>query len=143
MSTSSDTPIPVLIVRSFAHAYLSYTRADYGLLPQIGAGPSGLAAALTLAQNGIPIRIIDKAVEFHKSSRGSGLHVRATPICVEALTDDERARLPAQNSRDLPFPWSCSGRSTPRPPFDADAAVQASRRYRAPWELEVDGRRDH
>ncbi|RDX54609.1 monooxygenase [Lentinus brumalis] len=42
----------------------------------IGAGPSGLAAALTLAQNGIPIRIIDKATEFHKSSRGGGLHPR-------------------------------------------------------------------
>ncbi|KAI0698051.1 FAD binding domain-containing protein [Cerioporus squamosus] len=46
----------------------------------IGAGPSGLAAALTLAQNGIPIRIIDKAQEFHKSSRGSGLHPRTLEI---------------------------------------------------------------
>ncbi|TFK91537.1 hypothetical protein K466DRAFT_541543 [Polyporus arcularius HHB13444] len=80
MSTSSDTSTPVLIVRSFAHAYLSYPRADYDLLPQIGAGPSGLAAALTLAQNGIPIRIIDKAIEFHKSSRGSGLHLRTLEI---------------------------------------------------------------
>ncbi|RDX51467.1 hypothetical protein OH76DRAFT_1346666 [Lentinus brumalis] len=59
MSTSSETPTPVLI---------------------IGAGPSGLAAALTLAQNGIPVRIIDKAVEFHKSSRGSGLHLRTIEI---------------------------------------------------------------
>ncbi|KAI0711179.1 FAD binding domain-containing protein [Cerioporus squamosus] len=58
MSTSTET-LPVLI---------------------IGAGPSGLAAALTLAQNGIPIRIIDKAQEFHKSSRGSGLHPRTLEI---------------------------------------------------------------
>ncbi|TFK90333.1 hypothetical protein K466DRAFT_543631 [Polyporus arcularius HHB13444] len=46
----------------------------------IGAGPSGLAAGLTLAQNGIPIRIIEKATEFHKSSRGSGLHPRTLEI---------------------------------------------------------------
>ncbi|RPD78983.1 hypothetical protein L226DRAFT_501441 [Lentinus tigrinus ALCF2SS1-7] len=46
----------------------------------IGAGPSGLAAALTLAQNRIPIRIIDKAREFHQSSRGSGLHPRTLEI---------------------------------------------------------------
>ncbi|RPD65609.1 hypothetical protein L226DRAFT_530852 [Lentinus tigrinus ALCF2SS1-7] len=42
----------------------------------IGGGPSGLTTALTLAQNGIPTRIIDKAQEFHKASRGSGLHPR-------------------------------------------------------------------
>ncbi|KAI0711184.1 FAD binding domain-containing protein [Cerioporus squamosus] len=46
----------------------------------VGAGPSGLAAALTLAQNGIPIRIIDKVQEFHQSSRGSGLHPRTLEI---------------------------------------------------------------
>ena len=45
---------------------------------QIGGGPAALAAALTLAQNGIPIRIIDKATQTHQSSRGSGLHVRPT-----------------------------------------------------------------
>ncbi|KAI0711174.1 FAD binding domain-containing protein [Cerioporus squamosus] len=42
----------------------------------IGAGPSGLVAALALIQNGIPIRIIDKAQDFHKASRGGGLHPR-------------------------------------------------------------------
>ncbi|RPD54667.1 hypothetical protein L226DRAFT_509677 [Lentinus tigrinus ALCF2SS1-7] len=57
MSTSIETPILI-----------------------IGAGPSGLAAALTLAQNGIPIRIVDKAQEFHKSSRGSGIHPRTSEI---------------------------------------------------------------
>ncbi|KAI0711180.1 FAD binding domain-containing protein [Cerioporus squamosus] len=58
MSASTET-IPVLIV---------------------GAGPSGLAAALTLAQNGIPIRVIDKAQEYHQSSRGSGLHPRTLEV---------------------------------------------------------------
>ncbi|KAI0746878.1 FAD binding domain-containing protein [Daedaleopsis nitida] len=46
----------------------------------IGAGPAALAAALTLAQNGIPIRIIDNAKQFHQTSRASGLHPRTLEI---------------------------------------------------------------
>ncbi|KAI0752573.1 FAD binding domain-containing protein [Daedaleopsis nitida] len=46
----------------------------------IGGGPAALAAALTLAQNGIPIRIIDKATQPHQSSRGSGLQPRTLEI---------------------------------------------------------------
>ena len=42
---------------------------------QVGAGPTGLAAALTLAQNGVPVRIVDKAPAFHTTSRGSGIQV--------------------------------------------------------------------
>ena len=51
---------------------------------QIGAGPSGLVAALTIAQNGVPVRIIDKAHEFHQASRGGGLHVRIR-LCLEIV----------------------------------------------------------
>ncbi|RPD65610.1 hypothetical protein L226DRAFT_530850 [Lentinus tigrinus ALCF2SS1-7] len=56
------------------------TKKSPGPILIIGAGPSGLAAALTLARNGIPIRIIDKATKFHQSSRGSGLHPRTLEI---------------------------------------------------------------
>lgn len=41
----------------------------------VGAGPAGLVAALTLAQNGIPVRIIDKDAVFHTGSRGFGVQV--------------------------------------------------------------------
>ncbi|KAI1798121.1 FAD binding domain-containing protein [Ganoderma leucocontextum] len=46
----------------------------------IGGGPSGLAAALTLTQNGVPVRIIDKATSFHQQSRGSGLQPRTMEV---------------------------------------------------------------
>lgn len=47
---------------------------------QVGSGPSGLVAALTLAQNGVPIRIIEKESNPHLGLRGSGL-----TVCIEGL----------------------------------------------------------
>lgn len=41
----------------------------------VGAGPAGLIAALSLAQNGIPLRIIDKSAEFQSGTRGPGVMV--------------------------------------------------------------------
>ncbi|TBU28541.1 FAD binding domain-containing protein [Dichomitus squalens] len=46
----------------------------------VGAGPTGLAAALTLAQNGVPVRIIDKEEAFHTTSRGAGIHPRSVEV---------------------------------------------------------------
>ena len=48
---------------------------------QVGAGPAGLAAALTLLENGIRPRIVDKIAAFHQSSRGTGIQV-----CLKFLT---------------------------------------------------------
>ncbi|EGN96518.1 hypothetical protein SERLA73DRAFT_184588 [Serpula lacrymans var. lacrymans S7.3] len=46
----------------------------------VGAGPSGLVAALTLLRNNIPVRIIDKE-PFHKSGqRGPGIHARTLEL---------------------------------------------------------------
>ncbi|KAI0314589.1 FAD binding domain-containing protein [Amylostereum chailletii] len=42
----------------------------------VGAGPAGLVMALSLAQNGIPLRIIDKSDSHHAGSRGFGLQPR-------------------------------------------------------------------
>ncbi|KAH9916722.1 FAD binding domain-containing protein [Epithele typhae] len=58
MSATSDT-IPVLIV---------------------GSGPSGLAAALTLAHNRVHFRIVEKLTEFHETSRGSGVQSRTLEV---------------------------------------------------------------
>ncbi|KAM5533896.1 hypothetical protein V8D89_012436 [Ganoderma adspersum] len=46
----------------------------------IGGGPSGLAAALTLTQNGVLVRIIDKATSYHQQSRGAGLQPRTMEV---------------------------------------------------------------
>ncbi|KZT20697.1 hypothetical protein NEOLEDRAFT_829633 [Neolentinus lepideus HHB14362 ss-1] len=46
----------------------------------VGAGPTGLVAALTLRQNGIPVRIIDKEPKPHFGSRGSGIMPRTLEL---------------------------------------------------------------
>ncbi|KAI0784360.1 monooxygenase [Abortiporus biennis] len=46
----------------------------------VGSGPAGLVLALTLAQNGIPLRIIEKRIEFHQSQRGSGVQPRSLEL---------------------------------------------------------------
>ncbi|KZV72871.1 monooxygenase [Peniophora sp. CONT] len=42
----------------------------------IGAGPVGLITALALAQNGITVRVLDKAKDFGVGQRGSGIAPR-------------------------------------------------------------------
>ncbi|KDQ49588.1 hypothetical protein JAAARDRAFT_74621 [Jaapia argillacea MUCL 33604] len=46
----------------------------------VGAGPSGLVAALTLLQNGVPVRIIDRAPKFHIGQRGAGITPRTLEV---------------------------------------------------------------
>ena len=47
---------------------------------QAGAGPTGLLLALTLAKNGVPVRIVDKDATFHLGQRGSGIQPRTLEI---------------------------------------------------------------
>ncbi|KAG0703601.1 FAD binding domain-containing protein [Suillus ampliporus] len=46
----------------------------------VGAGPAGLVAALTLLQNGIPVRIIDKDPNPRVGLRGSGIWPRSLEL---------------------------------------------------------------
>ncbi|TFK51511.1 hypothetical protein OE88DRAFT_1554943 [Heliocybe sulcata] len=46
----------------------------------VGAGPTGLVAALTLRQNGIPVRIIDKEPKPQFGSRGQGIMPRTLEV---------------------------------------------------------------
>ncbi|KAI0338365.1 hypothetical protein BDW22DRAFT_1432608 [Trametopsis cervina] len=45
-----------------------------------GAGPSGLVLALTLAQNGVPVRIIEKEKSFHIGQRAPGIQPRTQEL---------------------------------------------------------------
>ncbi|KIK98566.1 hypothetical protein PAXRUDRAFT_133959 [Paxillus rubicundulus Ve08.2h10] len=45
-----------------------------------GAGPAGLVAALTLLQNGIPVRIIDKEPQYRIGQRGAGVWPRTFEV---------------------------------------------------------------
>ncbi|OCH84203.1 monooxygenase [Obba rivulosa] len=46
----------------------------------VGAGPAGLVLALSLLQNGVPVRIIDKAPEYHVGRRGRGIQPRTLEV---------------------------------------------------------------
>ncbi|KAA1469139.1 hypothetical protein DENSPDRAFT_560720 [Dentipellis sp. KUC8613] len=46
----------------------------------VGAGPTGLVAALTLAQNGIPVRIIERLPEHLVGQRGAGIMPRVLEV---------------------------------------------------------------
>jgi len=46
----------------------------------VGAGPSGLATALTLRRNGVPVRIIEKNVEHRRGQRGAAMMPRTLEL---------------------------------------------------------------
>ncbi|KII91041.1 hypothetical protein PLICRDRAFT_174374 [Plicaturopsis crispa FD-325 SS-3] len=46
----------------------------------VGAGPAGLVAALTLVQNGVPVRIIDKEPDHFVGQRGAGIQPRSLEL---------------------------------------------------------------
>ncbi|KAF7792720.1 hypothetical protein EIP86_003818 [Pleurotus ostreatoroseus] len=48
--------------------------------PKSGSGPSGLVLALTLAQNGVPVRVIEKDSTFHEGERGAGTQPRTLEV---------------------------------------------------------------
>ncbi|EIW80818.1 hypothetical protein CONPUDRAFT_166212 [Coniophora puteana RWD-64-598 SS2] len=54
----------------------------------VGAGPVGLVAALTLARNGIPVRIIDKLTSFHPGSRGPAIQPRTQELLHQLGAED-------------------------------------------------------
>ncbi|CCM01287.1 uncharacterized protein FIBRA_03336 [Fibroporia radiculosa] len=45
-----------------------------------GSGPCGLALALTLAKNGVKVRVIEKDSEFHLGQRGAGIQPRTLEV---------------------------------------------------------------
>jgi 2-polyprenyl-6-methoxyphenol hydroxylase-like FAD-dependent oxidoreductase len=46
----------------------------------VGAGPTGLTAALELSRQGIPVRIIDKQAEPAATSRAIGVQARTLEL---------------------------------------------------------------
>ncbi|CAA7262016.1 unnamed protein product [Cyclocybe aegerita] len=71
-----------------------------------GAGPSGLVAALTLAQNRIQVRIIDKAEKPHVGSRGFGIQPRTCELfqTLGILEDFQKRATPIPTMRAYKLP---------------------------------------
>jgi hypothetical protein len=70
--------LPVLVVRLSSFLCIVETHAY-----QVGGGPSGLAAAVTLLRNGIPVRIIDKEPHYRTGQRSNSVWVSLGLISFE------------------------------------------------------------
>ncbi|KAI0784358.1 monooxygenase [Abortiporus biennis] len=72
----------------------------------VGSGPAGLVLALTLAQNGIPLRIIEKRSEFHQSQRGAGVQARSLELYnfLGVYGDIHAGSMATVHVRDYKFP---------------------------------------
>ncbi|MGP3928216.1 FAD-dependent monooxygenase [Streptomyces sp. 8N616] len=55
----------------------------------VGAGPTGLALACTVARAGVPVRIIDKSTEFHRTSRAKGPNQRSREVLADLGVGEE------------------------------------------------------
>lgn len=73
---SSPTRKPILIVRLIS----SDPQIADVIYSQAGAGPTGLVLALTLAKNGVPVRIVEKDTQYHVGQRGPGIQPRTLEI---------------------------------------------------------------
>ena len=59
----------------------------------IGAGPTGLTAALELSRFGIPVRLIEKAEEPATTSRAIGIQARTLELMQQRGLAGEMVRL--------------------------------------------------
>ena len=80
--------LPVLIVSKIQTNVLS-SRLPIRHVIQVGAGPAGLVAALALAQNGIKLRLVDKAERPHVGNRGFGVQVASFHLSTEFKTSTD------------------------------------------------------
>jgi 2-polyprenyl-6-methoxyphenol hydroxylase-like FAD-dependent oxidoreductase len=68
----------------------------------VGAGPVGLITALTLATNGVKIRVIEKLPALATGQRGAGIAVNLHHLHVDAGLTDVNI---ASHSGDLSSSW--------------------------------------
>ncbi|WP_441247134.1 FAD-dependent monooxygenase [Kitasatospora sp. McL0602] len=66
----------------------------------VGAGPTGLTLACSLARQGVQVRIIDKSPAFPTSSRGKALNARSLEVLADLGLGE---RLLASGTTHLPF----------------------------------------
>ncbi|KII92612.1 hypothetical protein PLICRDRAFT_37389 [Plicaturopsis crispa FD-325 SS-3] len=105
----------------------------------VGAGPSGLVAALNLAQNGVPVRIVDKAPKYFEGERGAGIQPRTLEAykSLGILPEILAASGPLLPMRQYALPegtepiktWSLAENvdSTPATPFSAPIVLGQGR----------------
>lgn len=96
----------------------------------VGAGPTGLAMACELARRNVPVRIVDKAPEYFRGSRGKGLQPRTLEVFDDLGVVDEA------------FAWGIEGirfrnYRPGQPPVDTDPRVDQVRTPAVPYPKSV------
>jgi hypothetical protein len=96
---SSTTPPAVLIVSRPAlwHSVKRLTSAYY----QVGAGPTGLILAATLAMNGVSVRLVERESAPRRGSKGSGIMVS---VSCRSLRPPVDSMVLAALTRSVPLP---------------------------------------
>ena len=59
----------------------------------VGAGPTGLTAAMELSRQGVPIRLVDKASTFSDTSRALAVQARTLELMQQRGLADEMTRI--------------------------------------------------
>jgi hypothetical protein len=86
--TMTASVFPVLVVSLLPFQALTvYLRPRFH---QVGGGPSGLAAALTLLRSGIPVRLIDKEPSYRIGQRSNSVWVSIESISFQLNAHNDR-----------------------------------------------------
>lgn len=103
----------------------------------VGAGPTGLTAALALSAQGVRVRIVDDAPIRHQTARASAIHARTLEL-LAPLGVSDRIVAYAQPIRAARF-FDASGneiqRRTPQPIDSPYPALQNLQQWHVEWIL--------
>ncbi|KAI0724725.1 monooxygenase [Fomitopsis betulina] len=93
----------------------------------VGAGPTGLALALTLAKNGVPVHIINQAETLHLEQRGLGIEgTSLQPIkWYKMPSGTEVASTTSLNAKEDPTPTRPINNTFQIPQFSTEAILRS------------------
>ena len=68
----------------------------------VGGGPAGVALALILARNGIPVTLVEAQADFDRDFRGDTLHAYSMEILAQLNLADDVLELSNSKDRESP-----------------------------------------
>ncbi|KAJ6471348.1 FAD binding domain-containing protein [Mycena sanguinolenta] len=113
------------------------SHSSQNLVLVVGAGPTGLTAALSLAKNGLRVRIVEEATAEHDAARGTAILPRTQELLAILGAHNEVAAVatgplqmavygPDGKSIVKAFEWSEAAQASPTIPFNQSASIGQS-----------------